>query len=119
MGLGIVGILLLLVSCATAVPTTQSTPVMQQIEKKDTTEALLKSLYTTDAEPLDGILDLLIQLITVIVQLVMEIIAIVQGILGIISLIQTLINALQTLFTLITQLIEIISGLFNPSQQMM
>ena len=118
MGIGIVGILFLMVSSATAVPTTHSEPLMNQIEKIETFESLLDSNIAIDTLGTKGIIDILIQLITVIIKLVMEIIAIIQGILGIIALIQSLINAIQILFELIPQLIEIIRSLFNPEPSM-
>ena len=119
MGLAAIGILLIMVSTATAVPTVHSEPLMNYIEEVENTESLLASkidkLNLVDTQ---GILDILIQLITLIIRLVMEIIAIVQGILGIISLIQTLINAVQVLFDLIMQLIDLITDLLNPNAVM-
>ena len=118
MGIGIVGILFLMVSSATAVPTAHSEPLMKQIEKVEHFESLLDSNIAINSPETNGIIDILIQLITVIIQLVMEIISIVQGVLCIIGLIQALINAIQVLFELIPQLIEIIQNLFNPTPEM-
>jgi hypothetical protein len=117
--IGVIGILLLMVSTATAVPTAHSEPLMNYIEQVETTESLLKSkLNSLNLLNSQGILDIIIQLITLIIRLIMEIIAIIQGIIGIISLIQTLINAVQVLFDLIMQLIELITSIFNPDAVM-
>jgi len=118
MGIGIVGILFLMVSSATAVPTTHSEPLMKQIEKVEYFESLLDSNIAINSPETNGIIDTLIQLITIIIQLVNEIISIIQGVLSIVALIQSIIKAVQMLFELIPQLIEIIQNLFNPTPQM-
>ena len=113
-GIGVVGIIFLLVSSATAVPQTHSKPLMNQLEKIEAAESLVDTTGVLNDIGPRGLIDLLIQLITLIYQLILEIMDIINSILGLVSLIQALINAIQTLFELINQLIEVIQELLNP-----
>lgn len=118
MGVGVFLISLLLISTVTAVPQTHSKPTMNLINSIEDKKNII------DFQPLNnilnniksgGIIDLLIQLITLIVQFVMEIITIIQNIMSLVNLVQNLIEAFTTLFQLIQDLIEIIKNIFNPS----
>ena len=118
MGVGVFLISLLLISTVTAVPQTHSKPTMNLINSIEDKKNII------DFEPLNdilnniksgGIIDLLIQLITLIIQFVMEIITIIQNVMSLVNLVQNLIEAFTTLFQLIQDLIEIIKNIFNPS----
>jgi len=118
MGVGVFLISLLLISTVTAIPQTHSKPTMNLINSIEDKKNII------NFEPLNdilnniksgGIIDLLIQLITLIIQFVMEIITIIQNVMSLVNLVQNLIEAFTTLFQLIQDLIEIIKSIFNPS----
>lgn len=116
-GVGVFGIVFLMVSSATAVPQTQSKPLMSHIEKIEAVQAsadvdieLLEDLGTK------GLFDFLIALINLLIQFVYDLIQIVQKITSLVSLIQSLIEAVLLLFSYISQLIELILSIFNPQQ---
>ena len=118
MGVGVFLISLLLISTVTAIPQTHSKPTMNLINSIEDKKNII------NFEPLNdilnniksgGIIDLLIQLITLIIQFVMEIITIIQNVMSLVNLVQNLIEAFTTLFQLIQDLIEIIKNIFNPS----
>ena len=115
--LGAIAIALLMMSTVTAVPQTHSKVVMDIVneveQNKDILEGKLTEIFL-DTLKLGGIIDFLIQLITLIIQLVLKIVEIVQGIMGLVNLIQNLIDALTTLFQLVQSLIELIQEIFNP-----
>ena len=114
-GIGVLGIVFLMVSCATAVPQVHSKPVMNHIEKIEE----LRSTMDNDLELIQnpdttGLFDLIIQLIRLMIQFIWELITIIQKITSIVSLIQSLIEAVMLLITYIGQLIELIMSIFNP-----
>jgi len=117
--IGAILIALLLMSTVTAVPQTQSKPAMDIIndieDKINLIESNEISNIINNAES-GGIIELLIQLITVIIQFIIELIGIIQNIIGLVNLIETLIAAFTTLFQLIQDLIELIRSIFNPEQ---
>ena len=99
----------------TCIPAANSKPLMNNLEKIEelvtlsSSDANLKDIFSRQ-----GIIDLLVQLITIVINLVLEIITIVQNILSLVAIIQSLISAVQLLFDLIGQLIDLITQLFNP-----
>jgi len=117
--LGAILIALLLMSTVTAVPQTQSKPAMEIINDIEDKINLIESNALTNIinnVESGGIIELLIQLITVIIQFIIELIGIIQNIIGLVNLIDTLIAAFTTLFQLIQDLIELIRSIFNPEQ---
>ena len=115
--LGAIAVALLMMSTATAVSQTNSKIVMDIVneveQNKDILEGKLTEIFLDNIK-LDGIINLLIQLIILIIKLVLKIIEIVQGIMRLVNLIQNLIAALTTLFQLVQSLIELIQEIFNP-----
>ncbi|MCK5301145.1 MAG: hypothetical protein KAJ21_04510 [Thermoplasmatales archaeon] len=117
--IGAILIALLLMSTVTAVPQTQSKPAMEIINDIEDKINLIESNALTNIinnVETGGIIELLIQLITVIIQFIIELIGIIQNIIGLVNLIDTLIAAFTTLFQLIQDLIELIRSIFNPEQ---
>jgi hypothetical protein len=117
--IGAILIALLLMSTVTAVPQTQSKPAMDIINDIEDKINLIESNELTNIinnVETGGIIELLIQLITVIIQFIIELIGIIQNIIGLVNLIETLIEAFTTLFQLIQDLIELIRSIFNPEQ---
>ena len=117
--IGAILIALLLMSTVTAVPQTQSKPAMDIINDIEDKINLIESNALTNIlnnVESGGIIELLIQLITVIIQFIIELIGIIQNIIGLVNLIETLIAAFTTLFQLIQDLIELIRSIFNPEQ---
>jgi len=117
--IGAILIALLLMSTVTAVPQTQSKPAMEIINDIEDKINLIESNALTNIinnVESGGIIELLIQLITVIIQFIIELIGIIQNIIGLVNLIETLIAAFTTLFQLIQDLIELIRSIFNPEQ---
>jgi len=117
--IGAILIALLLMSTVTAVPQTQSKPAMDIINDIEDKINLIESNALTNIinnVESGGIIELLIQLITVIIQFIIELIGIIQNIIGLVNLIDTLIAAFTTLFQLIQDLIELIRSIFNPEQ---
>ena len=117
--IGAILIALLIMSTVTAVPQTQSKPAMDIINDIEDKINLIESNALTNIinnVESGGIIELLIQLITVIIQFIIELIGIIQNIIGLVNLIDTLIAAFTTLFQLIQDLIELIRSIFNPEQ---
>ena len=117
--IGAILIVLLLMSTVTAVPQTQSKPAMDIINDIEDKINLIESNEISNIinnVETGGIIELLIQLITVIIQFIIELIGIIQNIIGLVNLIDTLIAAFTTLFQLIQDLIELIRSIFNPEQ---
>ena len=117
--IGAILIALLLMSTVTAVPQTQSKPAMEIINDIEDKINLIESNEISNIinnVETGGIIELLIQLITVIIQFIIELIGIIQNIIGLVNLIDTLIAAFTTLFQLIQDLIELIRSIFNPEQ---
>jgi len=114
---GAIVISLLLMSTVTAVPQVHSNSIMNVInnieDSKNSLENIIK-INIFEKLKLNGLIELLIQLIMLIIDFVTQIISIVQNIISLANLIQNLINAFTTLFQLIQQLIELIQEIFNP-----
>ena len=108
--IGVFLISILMVSTATAVPTTQSTPVMDLI---NTSEEQGEQLGSFEQFP-QSILNLIWQIILLLINLVIKLIEIVNIVITIIQLVQALISGLQTVFQLIQTLIEFIRTIINP-----
>ncbi len=107
--LGILGVIFLMVSTATAVPTTQSQPIMDTIEKIEESKSLIESNIVSS-----GFLTDLIDLIITLIQLGLQIYAIYKNITGLINLVQTLFNNITSLMDMINQFIQFITDLLNP-----
>jgi hypothetical protein len=107
-----------MMSVVTAVPQSNSKPIMQYIQKIEENRNTLneKTLENSLLDPNPkGILDLIRQLILLIIQFILKLIEIVRDLFGIISLIQYLINLIVILINAIFNLIEAILNLFNPN----
>ena len=119
--LGAIFVALLMMSTVTAVQQTHSESVINIVNNIEQKRDILKTEISRNA--LDnirqaGLIDLLIQLITVIIQLVMKAVEVVQNIIGLADLIQNLINAFTTLIQLIQDLFDIINDILNPEQSL-
>ena len=109
-------IALLMMSTVIAVPQIQSNSVMNIVNELEDNENYLNEFSKSnflDRFKLDGIIELLIQLLLLIIEFVSQLISVVQNIIGLANLIQNLINALSTLFQLIQQLIELIQQILS------
>jgi len=114
-GIGVFGIIFLLISVVTTVPATHSKPLMTSIEKIEDLEQELSSITASKTTlAAQGIIDILIQLVSLIINLVIEVVKVVQNIMTLVAIIQSLIAAVQLLFDMIGQLIDLITQLFNP-----
>ena len=101
-------IALLMVSTATAVPTTHSGPFMNAVNNLEKTEKMIHG-NIADIQPA-GFIDFLIQLIILLIKLIMAIVTIIRSVLGIINLFKVIIATIQTLIELLQQIIDLISG---------
>lgn len=108
--IGVFLVSILMISTATAVPTAQSTPVMDLV---NTIEQQEEQLGSFEVFP-QSILRLIWQLILLLINLVMKLIEIVNIVITLIQLVQRLISGLQTLFQLIQTVIELIRTIINP-----
>ncbi len=111
--LGAVAVVFLLVSTGTAIPQTQSTPVMQAVQHLEKTNEAIDDVTSENIVNIQtlGLIDFLIQLIRLIIELLMNIVTIIQGILSIVSIVQTIFSAIQLVIQLIQQIID----LFTPN----
>ena len=114
--LGTLSVVFLMVSIATAVPQTQSRPVMEAIQSLEDAEQKLDN--TTLHELLNpqstGFFDKLFEFIKLLIQLIMNIATIVQSVLSIIALIKAIFSAIQLVMQLIQQIIELFQ---DPARQ--
>lgn len=111
--LGTLFVMFLMISTVTAVPKTQSTPLMDTIQSKEVTELKMKAHAVNDLDPQPtGFFDKLIEFIKLLIELIMNLVTIIQGILSIIALIQAVLSAIQLVIQLIQQILDVI---FDPS----
>jgi hypothetical protein len=110
----------IMMSVVTAVPQTNSSPVMDavhEIERSRTeVDEKIAAYSSLDVQP-NGIIDLLKQLIWMIIQAVLDLIDIIRNLIGLVALIEYLINLVMILVEAVMALIEFIMDLFNPSVQ--
>ena len=105
-----------MLSTVTALPQTNSKPVMDYIQKiEERSNIVAEGLLDTSIPNQNGIIDLIKQLILLIIQFVLNLIDIIQDLIGLVSLIEYLINLITVLFNVVMALIEVILNLFNPS----
>ena len=107
----------LIMSTVIAVPQAHSTTIMKNVKELEINDEYVNNILNINLIKklkLDGIIELLIQLILLIIEFVSQLITIIQNIIGLVNLIQNLITALSTLFVLIQQLVELIQNIFNP-----
>jgi len=118
MVLGAIFTVCIMMSVVTAVPQTQSDPVMDVIERieelEQTMDETRADIAALDPEP-GGIIDLLKQLINLIIQAVLNLIDIIRSLIGLVALIEYLIELVMVFIDAIMALIEMILNLFNPS----
>jgi hypothetical protein len=108
--IGVFLVAILMISTATAVPTTQSKPVMDIV---NTIEEQEQKIELLDVLP-QGIFDTIWQLLLALYNLIMKIIEVVNTVLTIVQLVQALINGIQTLLQMIQEFIALINDLLNP-----
>lgn len=108
--IGVFLVAILMISTATAVPTTHSKPVMDLV---NTIEEQEQKLELLDVLP-QGILDTIWQLLLALVNLIMKIIEVVNTVIAIVQLVQALFNGIQTLLQMIQDFIALINDFFNP-----
>ncbi len=115
MMLGALSVVFLMVSTVTALPQTQSTPVMSAVHSLEETKEQYDD--TTLGSMLDiqptGFIDTLIAFIKLLIQLIMNIITVIQGILSVVALIQAIFSAITMIIELVRQIID----LFNPTSE--
>jgi phage-related protein len=110
----------IMMSVVTAVPQSNSKPVIEYIQKIEESRTTIneKTLEKSLLDPIpNGILDLIRQLISLIIQFILKLIEIIRDLIGIVSLIEYLINLIMVLITAIFNLIEAILNLFTPKTQ--
>ena len=121
--LGVIAVVLLMVSTATAVPKAHSTPLMKNISEIEHKRVNLEVKFGICTEKLEdislnvqpgGIIDTIIAIILFLIQLLNSITQFIQDIMQIGNLILALIDAITTLIDVITQFIEWMLELFNP-----
>jgi hypothetical protein len=120
--LGAIFVALLMMSTVTAVQQTNSESEINILNKIEQNRINLKrelKINLIENSKIGGILDILVQLITLIIQLVLNAIDVVQNIIGLVNMIQNLINAFTTLFQLIQDLLDLINNIFNPEESLM
>jgi len=108
--IGAVFVSLLMISTATAVPTTHSKPVMDVIDKIEEKEEQIQSTDVLSK----GIFQLIWQILIALFNLIMKIIEVVNLVTSIIQLIQALVNGISTLFEMIQEFIDLINDFLNP-----
>lgn len=109
--IGALFVTILLISTVTAVPTQQSKPVMDIIDRTNQQKEKFETM--SDHLP-QGIFDLIWQLLLSIINLIIKLIEVVNTLMSIVQLIQVFVNGLQTLIQMIQNLIDLINDLFNP-----
>jgi phage-related protein len=112
-------ITLLMVSTVTAVPQSQSKPLMDTISSLDQQETSLREKISDgfSAAELGGLFDLIMQIIQWLAQVLAKIIGIINNVIKIVSLLIYVVQLIQTLINFIQRLIDLINGLFNPDAQ--
>ena len=106
----------IMVSAVTAIPQTNSNPVMEYIQEiEESRNFITEGVSDATIPDPSGILDLIKQVILLIIQFVLDLIEIVRDLIGIVSLIEYLITLITVLIVVIMELIEIILNFFNPS----
>jgi hypothetical protein len=112
-----------MVSNATAVPQTQSEPIMKIVSDNKQQVTMLEEIFEVyigelDGKPINvqpkGIFDTILAIIRFLIDLVNKIIEFILKLIQIGELILALINAINALINVITQFIEWLRGLFNP-----
>ena len=106
----------IMLSTVTALPQTNSKPVMDCIQEMEERSNIIdEGLLDVSIPDQNGIIDLIKQIVTLIIQFILNLINIVRDLIGLVSLIEYLINLITVLFNAVMNLIEVILNLFNPS----
>ena len=107
---------ILMVSTVTAVPQSQSEPLMNNLSTLNQQKISLNDIFEEGSSigTLDGLFDLIMQIIQWIAQIVIKIINVINSLIQIVSLLTYLVNMIQILINFIQYLIDIITNLFNP-----
>ena len=108
--IGVFFVAILMISTATAVPTTNSKPVMDIV---NTIEKQEQKLELLDVLP-QGIFDTIWELLLALFNLIMKIIEVVNTVIAIVQLVQALINGIQMVLQMIQDVITLIKNLMNP-----
>ena len=106
---------ILLVSTVTALPYTNSQPLMETIEEIE--EYQIMNIYDVEINQFlqsKGIFDWIVQILLAILHLIQEIIQLVLELLQIVNLIEMIISAITQLINVVFQLIEAIMDLISP-----
>ncbi|OYT28403.1 hypothetical protein B6U98_04905 [Thermoplasmatales archaeon ex4572_165] len=106
----------IMLSTVTALPQTNSKPVMDYIQEiEERSNSITEGFLDASIPDQNGIIDLIKQLVLLIIQFVLNLIDIIRDLIGLVSLIEYLINLITVLFNAVMNLIEAILNLFNPS----
>ena len=109
-------IILLMISTVTAVPKSQSQPVMDQVKRAEQEH----EKYDTLSElSLNGIFNIILQLILAIFNLIKNIFTVIGQVITIIRNMKTLIESIQVLLQQIQDFLDIISNLLNPERNLL
>lgn len=117
-GLGAIVTILSLILVVTAVPTVNSSPIMEAInemeksEEKFNEQLIEKSFLGLETT---GIIDLLKQLLLLIIQAILNLIDIVRQLIGLVALVEYVIELILVLVDAVVSLINTIFDLFNPN----
>jgi hypothetical protein len=109
--IGAIFVTLLMISTVTAVPTSNSKPVKDIIDRVE--QQREKFDKVSDQLP-TGIFEIIWQLILALFNLIMKIIEVVNTVLSIVQLFQALINGIQVLLQMIQDFIALLNDLFSP-----
>ena len=105
----------IMISVVTAVPQTNSKPVMDVIKEiEERTNIVNEKVLDVVPDPNGIIIDLIKQLISLIIQFILNLIDMVMDLIGIVNLIEYLIYLIGVLIAAIMALIDAILNLFNP-----
>ncbi len=117
-GLGAIVTILSLILVVTAVPTVNSSPIMEAInemeksEEKFNEQLIEKSFLGLETT---GIIDLLKKLLLFIIQAILNLIDIVRQLIGLVALVEYVIELILVLVDAVVSLINTIFDLFNPN----
>ena len=115
--LGAIVVALLMMSTVTAVPQTHSTSIMDKVNVVEDKKAFIEEIMSEnllEKLSLDGLIDLLIQLIMLMIELITTIVGIIGSITTLIELIQYILDAIPLIMQLINDLLDLIGQIFNP-----
>jgi len=108
----------IMMSVVTAVPQSNSEPVMNVIHEVEEGKLFIDE-KVSEISSLDpqsgGLIDFLKKLVWMIIQAILDLIDIIKNLIGLVALIEYLIELVMVLVDAVIALIELIMNIFNPS----